>query len=123
MVSIQSTIDLRFLRIRQTHLVWHLYDGIPDIFNKLDSLRDTQAEDARRGQRAHEYLGTIESASIQWPFAERSRTTAERSEVGWSGSLGIFNVPPNQGFAASSSGLLDLPFSFVPLEDRCSPLV
>ena len=71
MISIQSTIDLRFLQIRQTHLVWHLYDGIPDIFNKLDSLRDTQTEDARRGQRARGYLQTIESASIQWPFAER----------------------------------------------------
>ena len=69
MISIQSTIDLRILRIRQTHLVWHLYDGIPDIFNKLDSLRDTQAEDARRGQCAHGYLYTIESASLQWPFA------------------------------------------------------
>ena len=76
MISIQSTIDLRFLRIRQTHLVWHLYDGIPDIFNKLDSLRDTQAEDARRGQRAHGYLNTIESASIQRPFAERRRSPA-----------------------------------------------
>ena len=74
MISIQSTIDLRFLRIRQTHLVWNLYDGIPDIFNKLDSLRDTQAEDARRGQRAHGYLNTIEPASIQRPFAERWRT-------------------------------------------------
>jgi hypothetical protein len=73
MISIQSTIDLRLLRIRQTHLVWHLYDGIPDIFNKLDSLRDTQAEDARRGQRAHGYLNTIEPASIQRPFAEREQ--------------------------------------------------
>jgi hypothetical protein len=73
MISIQSTIDLRFLRIRQTHLVWNLYDGIPDIFNKLDSLRDTQAEDARRGQRAHGYLNTIEPASIQRPFAERPK--------------------------------------------------
>ena len=71
MISIQSTIDLRFLQIRQTQLVWHLYDGIPDIFNKLDSLRDTQAEDARRGQRAHGYLNTIEPASIQRPSAER----------------------------------------------------
>ena len=53
MISIQSTIDLRFLQIRQTQLVWHLYDGIPDITNKLDSLSDTQAKDARRGQRAH----------------------------------------------------------------------
>lgn len=138
---------------------------------------------------------------------ERLRTTAERSEVGWSGLLGIFNVPPNprrlaaaihhsanhhglrvvgvvngegksvrkrpvktairlrvnskqylqglhvgvkarqkeappiqalafrsskirrsgrrapnQGFAASSRSSLDLSFSFVPIEDRCSPL-
>jgi len=29
--------------------------------------------------------------------AERPRTAAERSEVGWSGSLGIFNVPPDPG--------------------------
>jgi hypothetical protein len=76
MISIQSTIDLRFLQIRQTHLVWHFYDGIPDIFNKLDSLRDTQAKDARRGQRDPRYFHTIKSASTQWPFAERPRSPA-----------------------------------------------
>jgi hypothetical protein len=87
MISIQSTIDLRFLQIRQTHLVWHLYDGIPDIFNKLDSLRDTQAKDVRRGQRAHGYFNTIKSASAQWPFAERSSAGTAGAgvsvETGW----------------------------------------